>query len=107
MHIKDNNALIDNAEDLAVVMPMYNLLDYSKNYRKTTERLWNYYRDEPNNPPFKSPVGNNPLTVNYNTEIAEIPITNSASFKYKNSIKEKTSNVNQEDGEDTKQGNRH
>ena len=103
MHIKDNNALIDNAEDLAVVMPMYNLLDYSKNYRKTTERLWNYYRDEPNNPP----VGNNPLTVNYNTEIAEIPITNSASFKYKNSIKEKTSNVNQEDGEDTKQGNRH
>ena len=28
-------------------MPMYNLLDYSKNYEKTTGRLWNYYRDEP------------------------------------------------------------
>ena len=28
-------------------MPMYNLLEYSKNYRKTTGRLRNYYRDEP------------------------------------------------------------
>ena len=27
---------------------MYNLLEYSKNYRKTTGCLWNYYRDEPN-----------------------------------------------------------
>ena len=39
---------IDNAEDLDVVMPMYNLLEYSKNYRKTIGSLWNYYRDEPN-----------------------------------------------------------
>ena len=29
-------------------MPMYNLLEYSKKYRKTTESLWNYYKDEPN-----------------------------------------------------------
>ena len=27
---------------------MYNLLEYNKNYRKTTGSLWNYYRDEPN-----------------------------------------------------------
>ena len=26
---------------------MYNLLEYSKTYRKTTGSLWNYYRDEP------------------------------------------------------------
>ena len=32
------------------VKPMYNLLQYSKNYRKTTGSLWNYYRDEPRNP---------------------------------------------------------
>ena len=38
---------IDNAEDLDVVMPMHNLLENSKNYRKTTGSLWNY-RDEPN-----------------------------------------------------------
>ena len=31
-------------------MPMYNLLEYSKNYRKTTGSLWNYYRHEPNDP---------------------------------------------------------
>ena len=44
---KINNTFIDNAEDLDVVMPMYNLLAYSKNYRKTSGSLWNYYRDEP------------------------------------------------------------
>ena len=45
---KINGVKTDNAEDLDVVMPMYNLLEYSKNYRKTTGSLWNYYRDEPN-----------------------------------------------------------
>ena len=45
---KINNALIDNAGDLDVVMSMYNLLEYSKNYSKTTGSFWNYYRDEPN-----------------------------------------------------------
>ena len=51
---------------------MYNLIEYSKNYKKTTGRLWNYYRDEPNNPP---PV-DDPPTVNYNAD----PITNSKYF---------------------------
>ena len=31
---KINGVKIDNAEDLDVVMPMYNLLEYSKNYKK-------------------------------------------------------------------------
>ena len=39
---KINNVLIDNAEDLDIVMPMYNLLEYSKNYSKTTGSFWNY-----------------------------------------------------------------
>ena len=43
---------------------MYNLLEYSKNYRKTTGSLWNYYRDEPNNLPLVS----NPPAFNYNAE---------------------------------------
>ena len=47
---KINGVKIDNAEDLDVVMPMYNLFEYSKNYRKTTGSLWNYYRDEPTDP---------------------------------------------------------
>ena len=34
---KVNNTFIDNAEDLDVVMPMYNLIEYSKSYRKTME----------------------------------------------------------------------
>ena len=32
-------------------MTIYNLLEYSKNYRKTTGSLRNYYRDEPSDPP--------------------------------------------------------
>ena len=44
---KINNTLIDNAEDLDIVMPMYNLIEYSKHYSKTTRNLWNYYRDNP------------------------------------------------------------
>ena len=41
-----NGELIEDADDLDIVMPMYNLLEYSKNYRKTIGLLYNYYRDE-------------------------------------------------------------
>ena len=77
-----------NAEDLDIVMSMYNLLKYSKNYRKTTRSFSNYDRDEPNNPPLND---DDPPTINYNAD----PITNSESFKYKSSITGKTSNANQ------------
>ena len=50
-------------------MPMYDLLEYSKNYRKTTGSLWNYYRDESN-----STMGANNITHS---------ILNSESFDYK------------------------
>ena len=46
--LKINNTLLNNAEDLDVVMTMYNLLKYSKNYSKAKGSFWNYYRDEPN-----------------------------------------------------------
>ena len=83
---KINGVLTENAEDLDIVMPMYNLIEYSKNYRKTTGSLKNYYRDEPNNPPFILDANNRPTNVlNYNAD----PITNSASFKHKSSIVEK------------------
>ena len=41
--LKINITLADNAEDLVVVMPMYKLLEYSKNYSKITGSFWNYY----------------------------------------------------------------
>ena len=43
-----NNTQIDNAKDFDIVMPMYNLIEFSDNYSKTSESLWQYYRDEPN-----------------------------------------------------------
>ena len=42
-----NNTQVDNATDLDVVMPVYNLIEYSENYSKTSGSLWQYYRDEP------------------------------------------------------------
>ena len=45
---KINNTFIGNVKDLDVVMPMYNLLEYSKNYSKTAGRFCNYYRDQAN-----------------------------------------------------------
>ena len=76
-----NGVKIDNVEDLDVVMPMHNLLEYSKNHRKTTGRLWNYYKDEPINP----------LS------------SNSESFKYKTSITGNTYNFGgNEEGYDAK-----
>ena len=79
---KINGVQTDNAEYLDVVMPMYNLLEYSKNYKKATGSLWNYYRDEPSNP----------LS------------SNSESFKYKTSITGNTYNVG--DGEDNYDANK-
>ena len=42
-----NNTQIDNAKDLDIVMPMYNLIEYSDNYAKTSGSSWQYFRDEP------------------------------------------------------------
>ena len=63
---KTNGTLIDNTEDLDAIMPVYNLIEYRKNYSKTSGSLWTYYRDEPNNPP----------DDNYDAD----PITNSESL---------------------------
>ena len=39
---KIKGELVENAEDLDIVIPMYNLLEYSKNYEKTSGSLFNY-----------------------------------------------------------------
>ena len=43
-----NNVEIDYCQDIDIIMPMYNLIEYSDNYAKTSASLWQYYRDEPN-----------------------------------------------------------
>ena len=73
-----NNTERDNAKDIDIVMPMYNLIEYSDNYSKTSGSLWQYYKDEPNDnfadsESFKSKVritGNTP--VDGNTKDVEI-----------------------------------
>ena len=41
-----NNTKVDDAQRSDVVMPKYNLIQYSDNYSKIFEVLWQYYRDE-------------------------------------------------------------
>ena len=55
-------------------MSMYNLLEYSKNYRKTIGSLYNYYRDE--------------LSADDDDDnnFDNIKVVNSNTFKYKNKI---------------------
>ena len=76
-----NGELIEDANDLDIVMSMYNLLEYSKNYRKTIGSLYNYYRDE---------LSNDPDDNNFDN----IKVVNSNTFKYKNKIIGNTYNVN-------------
>ena len=75
-----NGELIEHADDLDLVMPMHNLLEYTKNYRKTIGSLYNYYRDE-----LSDDADNN----NFNN----IKVVNSNTFKYKNKIINNTNNV--------------
>ena len=44
---KINNAQIDNVEYADIVMPMYNLIEYSDNYSKTSGSLWQYCKEIP------------------------------------------------------------
>ena len=72
---KINGELVEKAEDLDIVIPMYNLLEYSKNYLKTSGSLFNYYRDEPKD--HDEGDGNNAINIS---------IRGSNSFDYKTKI---------------------
>ena len=82
-----NGELIEDADDLDIVMPMYNLLEYSKNYRKTIEPLYNYYRDELNGDAEDNNNNNN------NNNFASNNVVSSNTFNYKNKIIGNTYNV--------------
>ena len=66
-NLEINDEYVDTAENLDIVMPMYNLIEYSDNYQDSSATLYQYKRDEP-------PEANamNELTTN-----------TSSSFKYK------------------------
>ena len=73
-----NNTQVDDAQKAGIVMPMYNLIEYSDAYLKTSGSLWQYYRDGPNT----------------DDEIIDFPANsnNSALFKFKRQITGQTGN---------------
>ena len=72
-----NGELMEDADDLDVVMPMYNLLEYSKNYKKTTGSFYNYYRDELNDDADLNNFANN-------------NVVSSSAFQYKSKLVDNT-----------------
>ena len=68
-HINDEH--VDNTDNLDIVIPMYNLTEYSDNYSDTSGSLWQFKRDEQ--------IMNNGFSV-------DATINNSKSFKYKSSF---------------------
>ena len=75
-----NNTQVDDAKDIDIVMPMYNLIEYSDPYSKTSGSLWQYYRDEP--------------ALDNNNNIIDFPANNnnSISIKFKQQITVQTGN---------------
>ena len=69
-NLKINNEHVDTAENLDIVMPMYNLIEYSDNYQDSSATLYQYKRDEPQE----------------DDAIADLTADNSSSFKYKVSL---------------------
>ena len=81
-----NNTQIDNAKDIDIVMPMYNLIEYRDNYAKTTGSLWQYCKDIP--------------ARNKNDEIITFDVNNSTdSFNFKVKFTSKTGNNGTKDVE--------
>ena len=76
-HINDEH--VDNADNLDIIMPMYNLIEYSDNYSDTSWILWQFKRDEQN--------------MN-NGNPANVTTADSSSFKYKSSLKKESTAVN-------------
>ena len=67
------NTQTNSAKDIDIVMPMYNLIEYSDNYAKTTGSLWQYCKYIP--------------ARNANDEITEFTLCNTTdSFKFKAKI---------------------
>ena len=78
---------IDDVEDLDLVMPMYNLIEYSSNYSETTGSLWFYSKDETTN--FNNNIANtdNFKSCNCNAKLlgnTEVKADNAANRILKN-----------------------
>ena len=71
-----NNIQVDNAKDIDIVMPMYNLIEFSDNYSKPSGSMWQYCKDI-------SDGDNNNAFVNF----AESNLTDSFNFKVKMTVK--------------------
>ena len=67
-----NNTQVDNAKDINVIVPLYNLLEYSPAYAKTSGSLWQYCKDIPE-------IDNNNAIVDF----TENNLTDSFNFKVK------------------------
>ena len=64
-----DRATIDDVEDLDVVMPMYNLIEYSSNYSETTGSFWFYSKDQATN--FNADIANTDISKLIGNTVAD------------------------------------
>ena len=64
-----NDEHTEKAEDLHIVMPMHNLLEYSDNYQNSTGSLYQFKRDEP--PDDNANIGNNTTSLVHKSKLFE------------------------------------
>ena len=62
-----NDEHVEKAEDLDIVMPMYNLLEYSDNYQDSTGSIYQFKRDEP--PDDNADVANDATSLVYKSKL--------------------------------------
>ena len=62
-----NDEHVEKSEDIDIVMPMYNLLEYSDNYQNSTGSLYQFKRDEP--PDNNAEVANNTTSLVYKSKL--------------------------------------
>ena len=62
-----NDEHVEKAEDLDILMPMQNLLEYSDNYQNSTGSLYQFKRDE--SPDNNADVGNNTTSLVYKSKL--------------------------------------
>ena len=65
-----NDEHVDTAENLDIVMPMYNLIEYSDNYQDSSATLYQYKRDEPpEDDAVADLTANNPSSLKYKIKV--------------------------------------
>ena len=73
-NLEINDEHVDTTENLDIVMPMYNLIEYSDNYHDSSATLYQYKRDEPTDNLAQNLATNNSSSFKYKVNLLGNPV---------------------------------